>query len=135
MTTDCQSSSLQPDMNAIARSRYAPFDPEVDFYVYSQTNLELGTAVPVEYSGWRNEVMSWKKSCYLHCGLNPSSSYVVKGPDALKLFSDICVNGFSRFSVGSLRHAIMCNDEGLIMAHGVLVRVAEDEFVTHFLTN
>ena len=27
----------------------------------------------------------------------------------------------------------MCNEAGLVVAHGVLSRVAEDEFVTHFL--
>ncbi len=133
MTTDNPFNSPPADMSALPRTRYAPFDPEVDLYIYSRTNLELGSVVPLEYSGWRNEVMSWKTGCYLHCGLNPSFTYRVTGPDALRLFSDICVNGFSRFSVGSLRHAIMCNEEGLIVAHGVLLRLAEDEFLTHYL--
>lgn len=130
-----RSALAHSDMNTLTRSRYAPFDPEVDLYLYSQTHLEFGSAVPFEYSGWRNEVMSWKKTCYLHCGLNPSFTYRVKGPEALRLFSDICVNGFAKFAVGSLRHAIMCNQEGLVVAHGVLLRVAEDEFITHYLGN
>jgi glycine cleavage system aminomethyltransferase T len=121
------------EKKSLPRTAYSPFDPEVDFYMLSGTVLEHGTALPLEYSGWRNEAMSWKKSCYLHSGLNPAFTYRVKGPDALRLFSDICVNGFSRFPVGTLRHAIMCNERGLIVAHGVLARLSEDEFVTHYL--
>jgi glycine cleavage system aminomethyltransferase T len=124
---------LPDDRRHLARTAYAPFDREVDFYMYSGTALEHGTVLPLEYSGWRNEAMSWKRTCYLHSGLNPAFTYRVKGPDALRLFSDICVNGFSKFSVGTLRHAIMCNERGLIVAHGVLARVAEDEFITHYL--
>jgi vanillate/3-O-methylgallate O-demethylase len=134
MTSD--RASVAPEaVEAMPRAAYAPFDPEVDLYVYSRTNLGFGTAIPLEYSGWRNEVSAWKSNCYLHCGLNPSHAYRVKGPDALTLFSDICVNGFAKFAVGSLRHAIMCNEEGLTVAHGVLERVAEEEFITHFLAH
>ncbi len=121
----------EPD--ALPLSAYAAFDPDVDAYFYSRTTLELGHAVPFEYSGWRKEVMSWKEACYLHSGLNPSFAYRIKGPDALRLLSDISVNGFASFAVGSLRHAIMCNEAGLIVAHGVLLRIAEDEFVSHYL--
>jgi glycine cleavage system aminomethyltransferase T len=121
------------EIGNLPRTAYAPFDYDVDLYFYSRTTLEYGSILPLEYSGWRNEVMSWKQTCYLHTGLNPAFTHRVKGPDALKLFSDICVNGFARFQVGTLRHGIMCNNEGLIMAHGVLARVAEDEFITHYL--
>jgi glycine cleavage system aminomethyltransferase T len=126
-------SAPEPVMKSLPRTAYAPFDPDPDLYFYSRTTLEFGSAVPLEYSGWRNEVMSWKKTCYLHTGLNPAFTYRVKGADALKLFSDICVNGFGRFPVGTLRHGIMCNEDGLIMAHGVLARVGDDEFITHYL--
>lgn len=120
-------------VNELPLSLYAPPDPEVDSYFHSRTTLEYGAAVPYEYSGWRQEVLSWKKSCYLHAGLNPAFTHRVKGPDALQLFSDICVNGFKKFQVGTLRHAIMCNERGLIVAHGVLLRVADDEFISHYL--
>ncbi len=125
--------AFDPAMKSLPRTAYAPFDPDIDLYFYSRTTLEFGSVVPLEYSGWRNEVMSWKQSCYLHTGLNPAFTHRVKGPDALKLFSDICVNGFNKFPVGTLRHGIMCNENGLIMAHGVLARVGEDEFITHYL--
>ncbi|WP_138750947.1 hypothetical protein [Paenibacillus sinopodophylli] len=51
----------------------------------------------------------------------------------MKFFADTCVNSLAKFPIGTLKHAIMCNDAGLIMTHGVLLRVGEEEFITYFL--
>jgi glycine cleavage system aminomethyltransferase T len=113
---------------------YAAFDPAVDFYIYSRTfGMGLESVVPLEYGGWREEEGSWKKTCYIHAGLNPAPTFRVKGPEALKFFSDHCVNSFAAFAVGTLKHAIMCNDRGLVTAHGVLMRVGDDDFLSYFL--
>jgi glycine cleavage system aminomethyltransferase T len=113
---------------------YASFDPKVDFYVYSRTfGMGLESVVPLEYGGWRDEERSWKETCYVHAGLNPAPTFRVKGPEALRFFSEHCVNSFANFVVGTLKHAIMCNGEGLVTAHGVLMRLAEDEFISFFL--
>ncbi|MEC0183788.1 aminomethyltransferase family protein [Paenibacillus peoriae] len=111
---------------------YEPYDPQVDVYVNSKA-MAFGSALPMAYSNWRDESMSWKETCYLHTGLNPASAYRVTGPDAMKFFADTCVNSFAKFPIGTLKHAIMCNEEGLIMTHGVLLRVGEEEFITYFL--
>lgn len=131
--TDQPAAMWDEDVAMLPRTAYAPFDPNVALYFYSRTNLEFGSVLPLEYSGWRSEVTAWKEACYVHSGLNPAQTYRVKGKDALKLFSDICVNGFGNFRVGTLKHAIMCNEAGFVVAHGVLSRIAEDEFETHFL--
>lgn len=89
--------------------------------------------VPYEYCGWRDEVMSWKESCYIHTGLNDAPTFRVKGPDAIKFFSDISVNSFANFPVGAIKHCIMCNDEGLIMTHGVLLHLEQDILEGYFL--
>jgi len=65
--------------------------------------------------------------------LNPAPTFRVKGPEALKFFADHCVNSFENFAVGTLKHAVMCNDRGLVVAHGVLLRLAEDDFISYFL--
>jgi vanillate/3-O-methylgallate O-demethylase len=113
---------------------YAAYDAKVDFYIYSRTfGMGLGSMVPMEYGGWRGEEVSWKESCYVHAGLNPAPTFRVKGPEALKFFSDHCVNSFANFHVGTLKHGIMCDNRGLLMAHGVLMRLAVDEFISFFL--
>jgi glycine cleavage system aminomethyltransferase T len=86
---------------------------------------------PLEYTGWRDETMAWKESAYFGAMLNPMPTSRVNGPDALKLFRDVCVNSFENFAVGTGKHAIMCNEEGLVFRDGVLIRTAEDEFYTY----
>jgi glycine cleavage system aminomethyltransferase T len=113
---------------------YAPYDPSVDLYLDSRVfGLGLGAAVPMEYAGWREEQMSWKTSCYIHAGLNPAPTFRVTGPDATRFFSDICVNSLASFPVGTLRHAVMCNDDGLVVAHGTLWKLGDDDYITYFL--
>jgi glycine cleavage system aminomethyltransferase T len=107
---------------------YVPFDSEVGLY-----SIHFGLAKAVEYAGWKEEVMSWKQSAYIHGGLNPTQTYRIWGRDALRLLSEHCVNSMANFSVGAAKHAIMCNDDGLIMTHGVLVRLGEEEFMTYWL--
>jgi glycine cleavage system aminomethyltransferase T len=106
-----------------------PFDPAVSLYVGNT----FAHAVPYEHTDWREETMAWKSTAYLHGNLNPSPTYRVKGPDALKFFSDTCVNGFAKFPIHSGKHAIMCNEKGQVMMDGVLVRLAEDDFITYWM--
>jgi glycine cleavage system aminomethyltransferase T len=49
------------------------------------------------------------------------------GPDVLKFFESICVNNFEKFPIGTMKHAVMCLDNGLIASHGILQRNGEDD--------
>lgn len=105
-------------------SAATPFYPEYGLYV-----LRNGTARPWEFNGWKPESLSWKKSCYIHGGLSgPGGQIVYRGPEAAKFLASICVNGFEKFRTGTAKHAVMCTGEGLIAGHGVLQRMANDEF-------
>jgi glycine cleavage system aminomethyltransferase T len=88
---------------------------------------------PYEYTGWRNESNAYKESCYIHDGLNPLPVLRIKGPDALKFLSDHCINTFENFPPGKGKHAICCNDEGLVISDGIVLRVDEDEFLAYEL--
>lgn len=112
----------------IPHTPYAAYNPDVAIY-----NLSAGHARPLEHTGWKDEVLSWKTGCYLHAGLNPTDTYRVAGPDATAMFNDICVNNIERLKVGSSTHAIMCSPRGNITAHGMLLRVAEQEYMTYWL--
>src|SRR5271157_2870229 len=58
-----------------------------------------------EYTDWIDESMSWKETCYIG-----DWSFLwerrFRGPDVLKLFSDISVNNFARFDIGQSKHVI-----------------------------
>jgi glycine cleavage system aminomethyltransferase T len=105
-----------------------PYDPNVGLYF-----PERGEIIPYEYTNWRDEVLSWKKTCYIHASLCPSPTSRIKGPDALKFLSENCVNNMAKFPVGMGKHGIMCNEEGLVMCDGVVIRTEEDEFITNWM--
>ena len=71
--------------------------------------------------------MSWKETCYVG-DWSFLATFEVEGPDALALFSDISVNGFSKFEIGQAKHVIQCNVDGKVITEGILLRLAEDRF-------
>lgn len=77
-----------------------------------------------EYSGWIDESQSRKISIgdwsFLDQGL-------VRGPDALRLFSNFSVNSSARFAILEAMHIICCNGDGKV-GEGVLMRLAEQDF-------
>lgn len=89
--------------------------------------------VPVyqyETVGWQQEELTWHDSCYLHAGLNPFIWYHVKGEDFINLLNAVSISTFNNFPVGKARHCILCNDKGKIIIDGIVVRRADDEFIT-----
>jgi vanillate/3-O-methylgallate O-demethylase len=81
-----------------------------------------------EYTDWQDESLSWKEACYIG-----DWSFLwerrFKGPDALKLFSDISVNSFAKFDIGQSKHVIHCDDNGKVIHEGILSRLSDDEFM------
>jgi vanillate/3-O-methylgallate O-demethylase len=81
-----------------------------------------------EYTDWLDESMSWKETCYIGdwSFLNERR---FKGPDALKLFSDISVNSFAKFEIGQAKHVIHCHRSGKVIFEGILSRLDHEEFM------
>ncbi|MDO5688876.1 MAG: aminomethyl transferase family protein [Tissierellia bacterium] len=117
---------------------YVPYDNSCYTYVMSEggaiSSFVGGGVTPYEYTGWEDECLSWHENCFIHAGLNPTTTSIVKGPDALKLFSDNSVNSYNNFKIGRSKHVIMCDENGKIVIHGVCQRLAEDEFRTYWLS-
>jgi vanillate/3-O-methylgallate O-demethylase len=103
-----------------------PFDPDVG--TYTLFPARGGSYEPYEYTGWIDECMSWKQTCYVG-DWSPLNKLLVKGPDALRFFSDVAVNSVAKFAVGQAKHMIMCNRNGKVITEGICMRLAEDEFV------
>ena len=117
-------------MKTFDHSPYVPFDPDVAFY----QGILRPFLIPFEYTGWRDEQMSWKQTAYLHGNLNPSPTLILRGPDALRFFTDTCVNTMATFPIGTGKHGIMCDDLGRVVSHGVLLRTGEEEFVSYWMS-
>jgi glycine cleavage system aminomethyltransferase T len=99
-----------------------PVDPMVHTYTRFGPFFE-----PYEYTGWIDESMSWKETCYVG-DWSPLMKLRIKGPDALRFWSDISVNSTAVFEIGQAKHAVLPNSDGKVMGEGILMRWAEDEF-------
>lgn len=113
-----------PSDKSPPHSPYMPRDPQV--YMY---DTSFGHLTPWEFSGWKQETLSWKEGCYFHAGLNPNFRNRITGPGALQMLKDNCINNFDKFSVGASKHGVMCNANGNTMADGMLWRLGEEEFL------
>ncbi len=80
------------------------------------------------FNGWQAESLSWKHGCYIHAGLSGNGPLLITGAQALGFIERLCLNSFSSYPVGSMKHAVMCTADGLIAAHGILERKGEEEF-------
>lgn len=100
---------------------------ELDMQKYREGVFPTSGWGRTEYSGWIDESQSWKTSCYVG-DWSFLDEFHVRGPDALRLFSDFCVNSFSKFAIGQAKHVICCNSGGKVIGEGVLMRFADDEF-------
>lgn len=97
------------------------------YYDEPVTYLALaGRIFAWEFDGWQQESLSWKTGCYIHAGLSSLPTIRFTGRDAVAFFESISTNSFAKYSQGTMKHAVMCNDQGLIAAHGVLQRDTED---------
>ncbi len=115
-------------------SPFIPYDPDLRTLYGTRTTVPHKMGVqPYEFSGWREECLSWHETCYIHSGLNPHTTFQFTGPDAINLLSDSCVNSFANCSTGTAKHAIICNKDGLVMQDGVAVRLGEEKFITYEL--
>jgi glycine cleavage system aminomethyltransferase T len=110
---------------------HSPFLPLADsIAVYAPAFVGIS---PYEFTDWRDETLSCKKTCYLHAGLNPTDTLKLKGPDLIKFLSRVCVTNFDKFPVGKIKHGLVCNDQGLIIQDGVLMRTGEDEVISYWM--
>jgi vanillate/3-O-methylgallate O-demethylase len=98
-----------------------PPDPSADRYIRFGPYFEV-----FEYTDWVDESMSWKDTCYVG-DWSPLMKFSVKGPDALRFFSDITINSLTVFEIGQAKHAVFPNSDGKVMGEGILMRISEDE--------
>ncbi|MCQ1839137.1 glycine cleavage T C-terminal barrel domain-containing protein [Neorhizobium galegae] len=79
-----------------------------------------------EYTDWQDESLSWKETCYIG-----DWSFLwerrFKGPDVLKLLSDVSVNSFEKFAINQSKHVIHTTEAGKIIAEGIATRLSDDE--------
>lgn len=95
-------------------------------------NSQIGPyAFPVvrhEFTNWRDEQRAWRETCALFDQSHHMTDLYVKGPDALKLFSDLGVNTYKVFKVDQAKQFVACNHDGYVIGDAILFHLEENSF-------
>jgi glycine cleavage system aminomethyltransferase T len=81
-----------------------------------------------EYSNWRDEQRAWQETAVLFDQSLHMTDIYFKGPDALRLMSDLSVNGFKNFGRNRAKQFIACNYDGYFVGDAILFAFEDDEF-------
>jgi glycine cleavage system aminomethyltransferase T len=106
----------------LPHSSWTPLDYRVNDYYFIPPFIH-----PSTFGDWQTETLSWKESCYIFAGLNLTPSGYATGPDVIKLLSDCTTNSHARFPVGKIKHSMLTDENGNIIMHGLVHRLAEDK--------
>lgn len=85
---------------------------------------------PSNYTSWREENITWKKTGYIFAGLTLTPSGYIDGPDVIQFLSENTTNSYKNFPVGKTKHVMICREDGNIVMHGLVLRIAEDKVWT-----
>lgn len=81
-----------------------------------------------EGDGWKEESMSWKTSCYVAANLTGPLEITYSGPEAQDFLSGLSINNVYKWPIGTSKHLVMPDKNGLIANHGLAIRDTEDSF-------
>lgn len=84
--------------------------------------------LPHEYTNWTEESSAHVESAYLG-DWSSLAKVVLRGPDALTALSYLGMNDLARFEIGQVKHHVQLDAQGRVASEGVLVRLAEEEFL------
>jgi len=84
--------------------------------------------VPPEFTNWIEEQQAWRQSVALMDQSFHMTDLYVRGPDALKLVSDLAVNSFANFGRNKAKQIVCCNHDGYVIGDAIIFGLEDDEF-------
>jgi vanillate/3-O-methylgallate O-demethylase len=95
----------------------------------SQVGAYVYPVVPSEFSNWRSEQVGWQKAAVLYDQSHHMSEVTIKGPDALKLASQLTINSFAGFAPNRAKQMVPCSYDGYVIGDGILFYLDKDELL------
>lgn len=101
----------------------------VDMLRNSKIGAYVYPVVGYEFSNWRTEQRAWRESAVLFDQSHHMVNIYAKGPDAVKLMSDLSINGFDNFPVNRAKQMVPVSHDGHVIGDGILFHLAENHVV------
>jgi Glycine cleavage system T protein (aminomethyltransferase) len=99
----------------------------VDYLRHAQAKPTVFPVAP-EFSNWRSEQLSWRRTCALLDQSHHMTDLFLRGPDAMRLLQDLAVNSFANSAPNSAKQFIAVNHEGYVIGDAILFHLDEDSF-------
>jgi vanillate/3-O-methylgallate O-demethylase len=94
----------------------------------SQIGPYVYPKVPSEFSNWRDEQHAWRETCCLFDQSHHMTDMYIKGPEALRLLSELGVNSFESFAVDKAKQFVAVNPDGYVIGDAILFSLDEELF-------
>jgi vanillate/3-O-methylgallate O-demethylase len=101
----------------------------VDLLRNSQIGAYIYPVVPYEFSNWRREQRAWRETAVLFDQSHHMANLFMRGPDAIKLISEMGINSVENFPVNMAKQFVPCTPAGHVIGDGILFHLADEEFV------
>jgi vanillate/3-O-methylgallate O-demethylase len=95
----------------------------------SQLGAYIYPVVPYEFSNWRREQKAWRETAVLFDQTHHMANLFLRGPDAIKLISEVGINSVANFPVNMAKQFVPCTPAGGVIGDGILFHLDEEEFV------
>jgi len=95
----------------------------------SQIGAYVYPVVPYEFSNWRDEQRAWRETAVLFDQSHHMANIYVKGPDALKMLSQLATNSFATFPVNRAKQFAPCSYDGFVIGDGILFHLEENHML------
>ena len=79
-----------------------------------------------EFTNWRDEQESWRKTAVLFDQSHHMTDITVDGPDTYRLLSELAVNSFKGFGPMRAKQLVMCNPDGYVIGDAIGFCLAEN---------
>src|SRR5262245_18640041 len=117
-------STPHKNLDELLRSVKSP----VEMLRNSQIGPYVYPVVPPEFTSWRDEQQAWQKTCVLFNQSFHMTDMYVEGPGALRLLSDLGINGFGGFGPDRAKQFVACTPDGHVIGDVVLFCLAPERF-------
>jgi vanillate/3-O-methylgallate O-demethylase len=92
----------------------------------SQIGPYVYPAVAAEFSNWRDEQVAWLTTSALFDQSHHMTDLTLRGPDVIKLLSDVGVNSMANFAPNKAKQFVGVNDDGYVIGDAILFYLDEN---------
>lgn len=81
--------------------------------------------VKSEFSNWRDEQESWRKTAVLFDQSHHMTDSTIEGPDCYRLLSELSINSFASFGPMQGKQLVFCNHDGYLIGDAIAFCLAD----------